>query len=455
MVELVPVVDEGLGNASYVLELGDGRAAVVDPQRDPRPYLEHARRRGLRVAFAIETHVHADFVTGSRELAGEGAQIVAAAEAGVRYRHVGVVDGQRLDLGGLVLEAVATPGHTGEHVAWLLRDGDTPVGVFTGGSLVVGGVARTDLAGADQTERLARAAYRSLTDRLLSLPDELPVWPTHGPGSFCSTDAAGERMSTIGRERSTNPLLVGNPDEDTFVARLLGGLGSYPTYFDRLPVYNRAGPRVYGDAWPTLPALEPAGVRRAVGDGAQLVDVRPIDRFAAGHVPGALSIELRPQFASWLGWLVDPDRPVVFVTDVDTNRGELVRQCLTIGFENLAGELADGIPAWRAADLPEARIPLINVHDLDAAGEPTILDVRQDGEWRSGHIPNAVHVELGALPDRDVPGGPVVTMCAHGQRSMTAASLLARRRDSAAGLAVYTDSAQAWSDRAGCRLAEG
>ena len=229
MVTVLVVEHPGLGNSSYLLDLGDGRAAVIDPQRDVRPYLTIAHRRGLRIGYAVETHVHADFVTGSRELAAQGAEIVAVGAAGLGFGHRGLGDGDRLDVGGLVLEMVATPGHTPHHASWLLRDGDVPAGVHRR-ALIVGGVARTDLVGPDRTEALARAAYRSVRDRLLTLPDELPVWPTHGPGSFCSAGASGQRTSTIGA------------DEDEFVRRLLGGLGSYPAYFRWLPDYNRADP---------------------------------------------------------------------------------------------------------------------------------------------------------------------------------------------------------------------
>jgi glyoxylase-like metal-dependent hydrolase (beta-lactamase superfamily II)/rhodanese-related sulfurtransferase len=455
MVEVDAVVNEGLGNSSYLLDLGDGRAAVIDPERDPRPYLARAGARGLRVAFAVETHVHADFVTGSRELAAAGAQVVAARGAKLGFPHRGLDDGQRLDLGGLTLEAVATPGHTPGHVAWLVRDGDAPAGVFTGGALVVGGVARTDLAGPDRAEELSRAVYRSVTERLLTLPGELPVWPTHGPGSFCSTGPAGERISTIGKEKAGNPLLAGDPDEELFVARLMGGLSAYPAYFDRLPRYNRCGPRVYAGAWPALPELDVANVYRMLDDDeALLIDVRPVRQFAAGHIPAAVSIELRPQFATWLGWLADPGRPLVFVLDPDQDPAELVSQCLNVGYENLAGALAGGIPAWQAAAGPLAKIPLIGAGQL---GLGLILDIRQQAEWDAGHIPHAIHIELGALPARasSVPAVPLTVMCAHGQRSMTAASLIARARGTTSGLGVFTGSAQQWSAATGCVLRQG
>lgn len=441
--QVATVLNEGLGNASYAVDLGDGRAAVIDPQRDLAPYLSWASRRNLVLAFAVETHVHADFVTGSRELAKAGARVVAAASAGLAFDHIGLRDGQRLDLGGLSLELLATPGHTPDHASWLLGDGDNPLGVFTGGALVVGGVARTDLAGAHRAEDWARAAYRSVRDRLLVLPDALPVWPTHGPGSFCSAGGSNERTSTIGHERRSNPLLAGDPDEDEFVDRLLGALGTYPAYFDWLPSYNKSGPVVYGQHWPVLPRLRLDGFTRAVSDGAQVIDVRSVAAFSQAHIPASISHELRSQFASWLGWLADPARPLVFVTDNSTDHDDLIRQCLSIGYEKIAGELAGGIATWRGAGHPVAQIPLV---DVDELSQWQVLDIRQDSEWTAGHVAGAAHLELGVIPGADIPANqPTAVMCAHGQRSMTAASLIAADRGNTQGLAVFPGSAQEWS----------
>ena len=419
--DIVALVDQGLGNSSYLVDLGDGDALVVDPARDPRPYLAEAERRSLRIVYAAETHLHADFVSGSRELAAQGARVVAARAAGLEHPHHGLVDGERLDLGGLSLEALATPGHTPEHLAYLLSDGAEPVALFSGGSLLVGAVARTDLTAAEQTEALARSLWRSIQTQLLCLPDQLPVYPTHGAGSFCSVAPGGERQTTIGRERASNPLLAA-PDEDNFVSRLLAGFGTFPPYFLELRDVNRRGPRVYGE-FPVLEQLGVASVQRLVADGAVLVDVRPIERFAAGHIPGSLSNALRPQFATWLGWLVSRDRPIVFVVDADQDRAELVRQCLTIGYERLAGVLAGDIGAWQSSDLPVATVSLVSADDLSG----TALDVRQANEFAAGHVPGAIHVELGYTADRasTLPTSPLTVMCGHGERAMTAASILA------------------------------
>ncbi len=425
MTEIITFVDEGLGHSSYLVDLGDGRALVVDPPRIPEKHIAEARGRGLEIAFTADTHSHADYVSGSPELAAQGAVFVASQGAHLEVAHRPVAPGDEIELGdGLVLRAIATPGHTPDHLAYLLYENDRPTALFSGGSLMVGTVGRTDLLGPEQREDLARKLYHALREEILTLPDELSVYPTHGAGSFCSAPGAAERTTTIGRERATNPMLA-SPDEDAFVERLLAGFGSFPAYFSRLPEVNRRGPRLYG----TLPALDRLGVaqvRALIADGAALVDVRKIEAFAAGHVPGALSIELRPVFASWLGWLVEPDRPLVFVLDDDQDRAELVRQCLSVGYEHLAGELDTGMTAWHTADLPEATIEIVGP---DALG-PTVVDVRQRNEYVSGHVAGAVHVELGSLGNSidDVPSGPVTVMCGHGERAMTAASILTAHR---------------------------
>jgi glyoxylase-like metal-dependent hydrolase (beta-lactamase superfamily II)/rhodanese-related sulfurtransferase len=446
MAEIVTIRDEGLGNSSYLVELGDGRGLVLDPSRDPGPYLAAADRHGVRLAYTAETHLHADFVSGSRELAANNATVVAPAAAHLGFPHRGLGDGDEVDLGGLSLRALATPGHTPEHLAWLLADGARPLALFSGGSLLVGAVARTDLISPDRTEELARALWRSLHERVLPLPDDLPVYPTHGAGSFCSAPTGTEPATTIGREKTTNPLLAA-PDEDAFVKLLLGGLGSYPRYFLRLRQTNRRGPRVYGATPPPLAPLTLDQVRQLVAEGAELVDARSIAAFAAGHIPGALSIPLRSAFATWLGWLVADDRPLVVVMDPDQDRYELVRQALKVGYERLAGELAGGMAAWQAAGLPVARIPLVG---LDGVEGRRVLDVRQDAEFAAGHISGAVHVELGALTDpAGLPGGPLAVICGHGERAMTAASLLTRqgRHD----VTVVNGGMSAWAE-AGRRL---
>ncbi|MBB4987309.1 MULTISPECIES: MBL fold metallo-hydrolase [Streptomyces] len=419
---LIPLVDRGLGNSAYLVDLGDGRALAVDAGRDLRALHTAARERGLTVAYAADTHLHADFLSGALQLRHDHGAAVLASAAGHRaFDHQGLADGDEVDLGGLTLRALATPGHTDEHLSFLLLDGDRELGVFTGGSLIVNSAARTDLLGPDRTEELARAQYHSLR-RLTELPDETAVWPTHGAGSFCSAPPGKERTSTIGAQKRANPLLAA-PDEDTFVRRLTAGLGTYPAYFDRLAEANRRGPAVLTGT-PLLPELSAEQVRALTAAGGRVVDARPAVEYAAGHIPGSLSIALRSQFATWLGWLLPDTAPLVFVTGEGQDPGEIVWQAYKIGYERLAGRLAGGMPAWLADGNEQATTAFVSA---ERAGGRPYVDVRQESEFTAGHVPGALHVELGAL-DRaaaDAPNGAVVA-CRHGERAMTGAGLLER-----------------------------
>ncbi|MFJ1564479.1 rhodanese-like domain-containing protein [Streptomyces erythrochromogenes] len=446
---LIPLVDEGLGNSAYLVDLGDGRALAVDASRDLRALRAAAGRRRLRVAYAADTHLHADFLSGAVQLAHDDDATVLASAAGHRaFPHTPLTDGDETGLGGLTLRALASPGHTDEHLSFLLLDGTRELGVFTGGSLIVGSAARTDLLGADRADELARAQYHSLR-RLVELPDSTAVWPTHGAGSFCSAPPGAERTSTIGDQRRANPLLAA-PDEDAFVRQLLRSLGSYPAYFDRLGEANRRGPAVL-DSAPMLAPLTVAQVRDLLGQGAQIVDVRSVADFAAGHIPGAISNPLRGQFATWLGWLLPDDSPLVFVTSPGQDLAEITWQALKIGYEQLAGHLDGGMDAWTSAGGQRQSIELLTADRME--GRP-VLDIRQRAEHLAGHIPDAIHIELGDLAARsgETPVGAVVA-CGHGERAMTAASLLQRagQRD----LAVLDGSPGDWAKATGRPLQEG
>jgi len=447
---VVPMLDEGLGNTSYLVDLGDGRCLVVDASVDLRSVNDVASRSGSTVAYAADTHLHADFLSGARQLgATEGAVVLASAAGDRQFLHTGLVDGQEVDLGGLGLTTLVTPGHTTEHVSFLLLDGQRPVGVFTGGSLLVGAAARTDLVDPDRTVELARAQYRSL-QRLMSLPDDVEVWPTHGAGSFCSAPPGADRTSTIGRERATNPLLR-TGSEDEFVQRLLGSLGTFPAYFLRLPEINRRGPRLYGAA-PIPPALSTSQVRTLRDSGAQVVDVRPVSDYAEAHLTGAVSIPLRGAFATWLGWVVSPDLPVVIVRSTDQDPAEIAWQSAKVGYANLVGELTSSPADWVAAGFPISAVALLQPGELT---DQSVLDVRQDAEFDAGHVPGAVHVELGDLTDRiaDLRDGSVVVMCGHGERAMTGASLL--EGAGATGVAVLAGGPEDWAEIHGVPLELG
>lgn len=442
-----PLVDEGLGNSAYLVDLGDGRALAVDAPRDLRGLRARAARSGLRIVFAADTHLHADFLSGARQLAADdGARVLASASGRRAFDHRGLADEDEVDLGGLTLRALATPGHTDEHLAFLLLDDRIPLGVFTGGSLIVGAAARTDLLGADRTRELAHAQYASL-QRLAELPDEVEVWPTHGAGSFCSAPPGADRATTIGREKATNPLLAA-PDADAFTALLTGGLGSYPAYFNRLTELNRRGPAILTEV-PVLPPLSPAEAITHLTGGAVAVDTRPVTDFTAGHIPGSISLPLRAQFATWLGWLLTPDTPVVIIRGADQDPAEIHWQALKIGYENLVGELSGGIDAWPSR---LASLPLVTAEQIE---DRPILDVRQDTEYDAGHITGAHHVELGNLDSHrdDLHREPYVVMCGHGERAATAASLLLRNGHE--GIAVLSGGPDDWAKTTGRTLEEG
>jgi glyoxylase-like metal-dependent hydrolase (beta-lactamase superfamily II)/rhodanese-related sulfurtransferase len=435
-VEILSVVEEGLGHSGHVVGIG-GDALVIDPLRRTDRYERLAEARGWRIRWTADTHTHADYASGGPALAERaGATFVAPRAAGLGIRHRPVDGGDELELGPLQLRALSTPGHTPDHLAYLLLDDDRPVAVFTGGSLMVGTVGRPDLLGPQHVDRLARAMWRSLHEQLLVLSDDLPVYPTHGAGSFCSAPGTSDRTTTIGREKATNPLLQA-VDEDEFVRLLTAGLGSLPSYFAWLPERNRHG---FTAPTTTLAPLSPDVVADLVARGAELIDVRGVDAFAAGHLPGSLSIPLRSVFASWLGWLVAPDRDFVLITDDRTDRDDLLRQCANIGYDRILGELADGPDAWRASGRQLATIPLV---PSDAVDGP-VLDVRQIAEYATGHVPGAQHIELGALAAvADGITRPVTTMCGHGERASTAASVLAR--SGLTGLSIATGGPGDWA----------
>lgn len=415
-------VDEGLGHSSYVVDLDNGTAAVVDPPRFPIAHEQLADQLEVRIAWTIDTHSHADYVTGSPSVAARhGAVFIAPEASRLASPHLPVVDGEQLALApGIDVTVLATPGHTPDHHAYVLTDRGRPVALFSGGSLMVGTVGRTDLCGPDLAEPLAHEMFRSLR-RFDDLPDELAVYPTHGAGSFCSAPGASQRTSTLRNERDSNPLFSIS-DEDLFVERLVAGFGTFPTYFVRLPELNRLGPERY-DTLPGLHGLSADDVEIHLGAGGIVIDARPAAGFAAGHLPGSLSNTLRPVFASWLGWLVEPDQHLVFVLDDDQDRADLVRQCLDVGHEHLVGELSGGIAAWTDSGRPIEATPFVDAAQMNGR----VIDVRQANEYAAGHIPDAVNVELGQIATAVLPTGPLTVMCGHGERAMTGASLLAAR----------------------------
>ncbi len=429
-------VDEGAGSSSYLVHSpGAGNAVLIDPQRDVDRYLIAARDLGLRITNVLETHLHSDFLSGSRQVSAmTGARIGASAEARLQFDHTPLAEGDTVRADGFQLEVISTPAHTPEHISYSLsaEGSKSPKAVFTGGALMVGGAARTDLLGPDQAEPLARSLFRSI-QKLMRLSDEVEVYPTHGAGSFCAAPVSTNSTSTIGDERAEN-YLVRAASEEEFVRLALADLPSYPPYFGEMRPINRRGPDPL-ETLPTPDAVEPDEFRRLMESGHAVVDIRAVSEYSAAHIPGAISIALREVFNTWVGWVVPFGTPILLVWDGSTpSPEEAIRQLIRIGYDQISGVLAGGIEAWRQAGFDLASTPMLDPHELadqiNTGAAPAVLDVRMLNEWRDGHILGASHVEAGELTDRDPPfdfDTPAVIHCGHEERAATAASVLERR----------------------------
>ncbi len=425
---VIPFVHEGLGNSSYLVALGDGEAGLIDPDRNVRRYLEAAEARGWRVSSILETHLHADFVSGARE-AGQatGARIFASEGAECHFPHQAVKAGDRISLGRGEIEAIASPGHTPEHLSYVLRWERRPPALFSGGSLIVGGAARTDLISPQLTDELTRAQYRTLMEAFSSLPDESLLYPTHGGGSFCSAGDGGDRVSTLGRERAANPVLS-FAEEDEFARWFPTTFPAAPAYFYRMRPINQQGPRLSHEIAPPR-ALPPAEFDR-VREQAIVIDVRPNEAYASAHIPGSLSIPFRDAYATWLGWLVPPEAPLLFLTG-DVPLVQVVEESLLVGYERFGGWLDGGIEAWTSAGKAVGQSALVDAREARKAilSGAAVLDVRESTEVQSGRIEGAIHVPLGELEanlDKLAKDRPIVAYCGHGERATTAVSILER-----------------------------
>ena len=422
---------DDLGCASYLIGDEDaGVAAVVDPRLEIGEYLRLARYTGVRIEHILETHTHADHVSGHGRLAAAtGATIHIHRDAAPAYEHEPFDDGWELDLGALRVRALHTPGHRPEHTAFALTDtarGEEPWAVLTGDSLFVGDIARPDLA--VEKREGARLIFHSLHERLLTLPDRCEVWPAHLGGSLCGGPGMDLKIaSTIGFERGAQPLLA-ETDEDDFVGAILAGLGPQPPNFERIVERNR-GPLHVGGA-DTHP-LTPRQVVVAQERGALVVDVRTELQFDEAHVPGAVAITaFRAGFGSKLAWIAKPDEQIVLIGRDDDDARVAARLAASVGLEDIAGHLAGGMTSWREERRPVARIERITVPELHERRDAVqILDVRELDEWEQGSIPGAVHTpyhDVDGIPDGIDPDRPVAAICATGQRAAVAASLLQR-----------------------------
>jgi hydroxyacylglutathione hydrolase len=433
---------KGLGHASYLLgDPAHGVAAVIDPRRDVDAYVEAAAEEGLRITDVLETHVHNDYVSGAEELRRRtGATVRVSAAAELTRPHEPVHDGDEIRIGSLRLRAMATPGHTPDHLAFLVADlsrTDEDWILLSGGALLVGTAARPDLlGGAEEARRAAAVLHETLTHRIAALPDWIELYPTHGAGSLCGSGIGGKRWSTVGFERRHNPAL-NQPDADAFTRFILADQPSVPAYWRHMRPTNQAGAPPVGGLTQPRP-MTADEIAHAVGHGAALVDARDPDRFADGHIPGSLSIGLRDTFGTWAGSMVPIDREVALVLERHEDLEPALAQLRRAGFDRVIGYLHGGFDAWSGETQTLARIGPEEI----ARNGRAILDVRELAEWRDGHIPDAVHIPGAQLPGRhgEVPSGPVAVVCGGGYRSAIAASLLLREgRDEVVHLAGGMD----------------
>jgi glyoxylase-like metal-dependent hydrolase (beta-lactamase superfamily II)/rhodanese-related sulfurtransferase len=439
-----------LAHASYMVA-SEGVAAVIDPQRDVDLYIETAAARGWNIEHIIETHVHADFVSGHSELAERtGALIYLGDGSGAQFPHIAVQDGDEIQFGQCRFRFLQTPGHTIESICVLIKDMgqlDRPASVFTGDTLFVGDVGRPDLSPIHTPQQLAAILYKSLHEKLLTLPDDTEIYPAHGAGSLCGRQMSSESSSTIGRQRQTNYALRARSAEE-FVSLLTDNLAAAPEYFATEVDLNRKGAGPLSLLPP--PPLAADEVAEVAVDGAVLVDTRPSTQFAAAHVPGSIHIALTGQYASWAARILGLNTPIIIVGEDPDHIRESQMRLARVGMETVVGYLEDSVAGWVRSGRELESIPQITVTDLadllrDEPDQVNVLDVREPAELDSGAIENAVNIPLGKLKTRTAELDSAKLLAVHckgGYRSSIAASLL--RRAGFTNIANVTGGFDAW-----------
>jgi hydroxyacylglutathione hydrolase len=446
---------EGIAELSYLVgDDTEGVAAVFDPRPDVDCYLQLAREKKVSITHIFETHIHVDFVSGARELCAraKSAKIYLSHEGGARYgfEHEGIVDGDVFELGSTLIAARHTPGHSPEHMAYLLSEKDhpdAPWGVLSGDSLFVNSAGRSDLLGSSQAKELAEQLFHTLHDFYLTLNDGVIIYPTHGQGSPCGEDIGERLSSTIGYERRFNAFLQFN-DATSFATYTLTAPAPIPAYYPSMLTVNTKGPVVLGNL-PPVRGLPPKFFQEAIENHDNvLIDTRMMLAFGGGHIKGALSIGDAPMLSIWAGWLLDPAKPILLVVESDEKLNEIIRLFLRTGYTKFAGYLVGGMTAWNNAGLPLESVGQKTVHEIkNAEEELQVLDVRAPNEWKEGHIPNARHIFLGELRKqlgRLDKCKPTAVYCDSGYRASIATSILQQHGFS--GVCNIPGSWQAWEN---------
>ncbi len=434
------ILTEGIAQLSYIVgDTSTGQAAVIDPRTDVEVYEELARRHGLSITHIFETHIHADFVSGSRSLQrrlGTAKIYVSGIQANYGFDVDTVADGDQFEFGSFTLTARHTPGHTLEHLSYMLCEAkhpNQPWAVFSGDSLFVGSAGRPDILGSDQTEKLAKSLRETLYAFYLTLDDAVTIFPGHGAGSACGADIGDRLTSTIGYERRTNPFLL-FPNFESFRQFVVNDTTPVPRHYPELKKLNASGPAIM-DRLPTIPALSPSEFRK-VSRQARIatIDTRSMLAFGGGHLPGAINVGDRPEMSAWVGQMFDLDQPLLLIVDNDCDVDKIQRWIVRSGHNQFAGYLAGGMKAWEMSGLPLQRLEQMPVQELrehqKTGTGPTILDVRSSAEWESGHVPGAEHHFIADMRDRIVglnKDQHYATYCASGYRASIASSLMQSR----------------------------
>jgi hydroxyacylglutathione hydrolase len=428
----------GLSHYSYIVGCG-GSVAVIDPKRDIDTYLEFAKRTGLRITYVLETHIHADYASGARALAdATGAELcLSAYDKGeafdCSFPHRELHDGDELTLGKIKLRTLHTPGHTPEHISFLLSEpanGDHPTALFSGDFLFIGSVGRPDLLGEGEKLELAKKLYRSVQN-LAALPDGLMIFPGHGAGSLCGAGMAQRDQSTLGYERATNPFLQ-TQTEQTFIDTVLGSVPEFPDYYRKMKKLNAAG----APAFAQLPGGEQLKVKefeaKLKETNAVVLDLRRPEAFGGAHIPSSINIGAGNNLSMWAAWVLPYDQPILLVGDANTDLDAARRSLVRVGLDSVVGSLRGGIASWLESGREQAHVPQVSVRELQTAiaapAAITVLDVRNPGEWKSGHIEGALHISGGDLPKQieNVPADrSIYVICGSGYRSSVSASVLA------------------------------